>query len=51
MKFKKLKKREDYMEQMYIQVEDDGSYRISCSAEYPPLMDWIAEGNTPDAAD
>tara|TARA_R100001463_G_C3405145_1_gene208458 strand:- start:41 stop:196 length:156 start_codon:yes stop_codon:yes gene_type:complete len=51
MKFKKLKKTEEYEEQMYIRIEDDGSSRISCTAEYPPFKDWVAEGNTPEAAD
>tara|TARA_R100001082_G_scaffold101409_1_gene70960 strand:+ start:110 stop:265 length:156 start_codon:yes stop_codon:yes gene_type:complete len=51
MKFKKLTKREEHEEQMYIQIEDDGSYRISCTAEYTPLKEWIAAGNTPEAAD
>ena len=51
MKFKKLKKQEDYEDQIYLQIEDDGSYAISCTAEYEPLKDWIAAGNTPEAAD
>lgn len=51
MKFKKLKKREDYDDQMYICVEDDGSCKISCTENYQPYIDWVAEGNTAEAAD
>tara|TARA_B100001113_G_C20896963_1_gene529589 strand:+ start:57 stop:212 length:156 start_codon:yes stop_codon:yes gene_type:complete len=51
MKFKKLTKREEHEEQMYIQIEDDGSSRISCTAEYPPFKEWVAAGNTAEAAD
>ena len=51
MKFKKVKKRESYEDQIYIQVEDDGSYKISCTEHYPPFIDWVAEGNTAEEAD
>ena len=51
MKFKKLTKREEHEEQIYIQIEDDGSSRISCTAEYPPFKEWVAAGNTAKAAD
>ena len=51
MKFKKVKKRESYEDQMYIQVEDDGSYKISCAEHYPPFIDWVEAGNTPEEAD
>ena len=51
MKFKKVKKRESYEDQIYIQVEDDGSYKISCTEHYPPFIDWVEAGNTPEEAD
>ena len=33
--------------EVYAQIDDDGVSRLSCSAEYPPFQEWLAEGNTP----
>ena len=37
--------------QIYARVDDDNKTRVTCVAEHPELQDWIAEGNTPEAAD
>ena len=36
---------------IYGRVDDDGLVRVTCLAEYPPLLEWLAEGNTPDPAE
>ena len=36
---------------IYARVDDDDVIRLTCSADYQELKDWIAEGNTPDPAD
>jgi hypothetical protein len=32
---------------IYALIEDDGSYKITCSEENPDFQRWISEGNTP----
>lgn len=36
---------------IYGRVDDDGKIRLTCNANYPPFQEWLAEGNTPEAAD
>ena len=38
-------------QQIYKRVEDDGSYKITCTGECPDYLAWVAEGNTAEAAD
>ena len=33
---------------IYARVDDDDVIRLTCSADYQELKDWIAEGNTPE---
>ena len=36
---------------IYARIDDDGKCRLTCTADYPELKDWLAEGNTPEPAD
>jgi len=37
--------------QIYARIDDDGKCRLTCTAEYPEFIEWLAEGNTPEPAD
>jgi hypothetical protein len=37
--------------QIYARIDDDGKCRLTCTAEYPEFVAWIAEGNTPEPSD
>jgi hypothetical protein len=37
--------------QIYARIDDDGLCRLTCTADYPELQAWLAEGNTPEPAD
>jgi hypothetical protein len=37
--------------QIYARIDDDGKCRLTCTADYPELVAWLAEGNVPLAAD
>ena len=34
---------------IYARVDDDNVIRLTCTADYQELKDWIAEGNTPES--
>ena len=34
--------------QMYLQILDDGTKKIQCTAKYPPFVEWKAAGNEPE---
>tara|TARA_Y100001951_G_C11080131_1_gene150861 strand:+ start:379 stop:543 length:165 start_codon:yes stop_codon:yes gene_type:complete len=36
---------------IYLKIEDDGSQSVSCSEDNPDFKEWVAEGNTAEAAD
>jgi hypothetical protein len=36
---------------IYALMEDDGSYKITCSEENPDFQKWVSEGNTPELAE
>jgi hypothetical protein len=38
-------------QQIYARIDDDGLYRLTCTAEYPEFQSWLAEGNVPTPAD
>jgi hypothetical protein len=50
MIYKKLPLR-DGEQQIYARIDDDGLCRLTCTAEYPELQAWLAEGNEPQPAD
>jgi hypothetical protein len=51
MIFKELPKFRPEDAQTYARIDDDGKCRLTCTAEYPELQAWLAEGNTPTPAD
>ena len=51
MIYKKLSKLEPSDPQIYACIDDDGKCRVTCTEDYQPLKDWLAEGNTPIGAD
>jgi len=51
MNYKMLTPVEEGAPQIYARVDDDGLVRVTCGAEYPPLLEWIAAGNTPEPAE
>ena len=46
MIFKMLPIVEDEL-QIYARIDDDGLCRLTCTADYPELAAWLAEGNEP----
>jgi len=38
-------------QQIYARIDDDGICRLTCTADYPEYLKWLAEGNTPEPAD
>ena len=38
-------------EQIYARIDDDGKCRLTCTADYPEFVAWLAEGNEPLPAD
>jgi hypothetical protein len=34
-------------QQIYARIDDDGLCRLTCTAEYPELQAWLAEGHEP----
>ena len=51
MKYKKLANTQPVFEQIYARVEDDGKIYVTCNGDNPDFKDWVAAGNTPEAAD
>ena len=51
MIYKKIAKENEEDIQWYFQIEDDGLMKIQCTDQYPPCIEWIAKGNTPEEAD
>jgi hypothetical protein len=37
--------------QIYARIDDDGLCRLTCTEDYPEFKAWLAEGNTPEAAE
>jgi hypothetical protein len=37
--------------QIYARIDDDGLCRLTCTADYPEFVAWLAAGNTPELAD
>ena len=36
---------------IYARIDDDGKCRVTCTENNPEFKAWLAEGNTPEAAD
>ena len=51
MTYKKLAKSFEEDEQIYARIDDDGICRLTCTAQYQPFQEWLAEGNEPLPAD
>ena len=51
MNYKELAKINSEEPQVYARVDDDGVIRLTCSADNPELVKWLAEGNTPEPAE
>ena len=49
--YQKLTKRDETFPQTYKRVEDDGSYSVTWTDQWPDYLAWVAEGNTAEAAD
>jgi hypothetical protein len=50
MIFKILTTNEDG-QTIYARIDDDGKCCLTCTADYPELQAWLAEGNVPTPAD
>jgi hypothetical protein len=37
--------------QIYARFDNDGLCRLTCTADYPEFVAWLAEGNQPTPAD
>ncbi len=46
MMFKKMPQLRPDDEQIYARIDDDGLCRLTCTADYPEFVAWLAEGNT-----
>ena len=51
MKYKLLRTDDLTNKKIYEKIEDDGKSYSSCSEDNPDFKEWVAEGNTPEAAD
>ena len=51
MKYKLLRTYEPTNKKIYAKIEDDGKSYLSCNEDNPDFKEWVAEGNTPEAAD
>lgn len=49
--YQKIAKTETDSPQIYKRVEDDGSYKITCTEKCPDYLAWVGLGNTALAAD
>jgi hypothetical protein len=47
MNYKELPKASSDAPQIYAQIDDDGVCRVTCTADHPPFLAWISEGNEP----
>ena len=34
-------------QQIYARIDDDGLCRLTCTEDYEPFKEWLAEGNEP----
>ena len=51
MKYKLLRTYEPTNKKIYAKIEDDGKSYLSCSEDNEDFKEWVAEGNTAEAAD
>ena len=50
MKYKLLRTNQDGVK-IYARIDDDNLCRLTCSEQDPDFIKWVAEGNTPEAAE
>jgi len=43
----KMLTRQEGEPQIYARIDDDGKCRLTCTADYPEFVAWLAEGNVP----
>ena len=48
MRYIILPKTDSESTQMYLQISDDDTRKIQCTNQYPPFVEWKAEGNEPE---
>ena len=46
MRYIIIPKADEDSTQMYLQISNDGTKKIQCTDQYPPFIQWVAEGNT-----
>ena len=51
MKYKKLNNTLTDGLQILARIDDDGLIRVTCTENNPDYLEWVAEGNTAEAAD
>jgi len=51
MIYKILPKSKPEDTQIFARIDDDGLCRLTCTEDYPPFQEWLAEGNEPEPAD
>jgi hypothetical protein len=51
MIYKLIPKLNEFDQQIYARIDDDGLCRLTCSEDYHEFQAWLAEGNTPEPAE
>lgn len=47
----KILRTNDIGQTIYARIDDDGLCRLTCTEDYPEFKEWVADGNTPEAAE
>jgi hypothetical protein len=47
----KIHSTNEFGETIYARIDDDGLCRLTCTADYPEYLQWLAEGNVPEPAE
>tara|TARA_Y100001972_G_C7480890_1_gene244403 strand:+ start:393 stop:560 length:168 start_codon:yes stop_codon:yes gene_type:complete len=49
--YQKLAKKDETFPQIYKRVENDGSYKTTCTDQCPDYLAWVDKGNTAKEVD